>query len=183
MISPPLSRPLRLHQKWQPRLKALTQTTFCTGCETEAWQRKKLKQLITHNSHNVLKCLKKHLHGFKQQLGKINIQRLMHKSVQRPLLWFKFSMSLFSSIQIWFKVKSTLWGHDRTIGRALLGQTKPTTREQEKLKQQQFFYNSVHVNITHFHWVKKPEIIQSFTLVYKEKLSFSLQFPYRSKNK
>lgn len=97
---------------------------------------------------------KNHLHGLKQ-LEKINMQRLMHKSVQRPLLWFKLSTSMFSSIHIWFKVKSTLWDHDRTIGRALLGQTKPTTTEIKATIKQ--ILNSVHVNITHFHWVKKPE--------------------------
>lgn len=94
--------------------------------------------------------------------------------------------SVFPSIQIRFKVKSTLWGHDRTRSGVLLGQTKQN-QQQPKWKQQQKkslkFCTCKHHTLS-LSQKKQKEIIQSFTLVYKEKLSFSLQFlvKYRSKN-
>lgn len=76
-----------------------------------------------------------------------------------------------------------MWGHDRTRGWDLPGQTKTTTA---KIRTTKKIVNSVHVNITHFHWVKKPE--RNHTKLHigiqrETERQLTVSSKYRSKNK
>jgi len=82
------------------------------------------------------------------------------------------------------KIKSTFWGHDRTRGGVLLGQTKPTTtkiKATTEEKKNLEFCTCKHHTLPLSQKTRKKSYKASHW--YKEKLSFSIQFLVRTRVK